>query len=118
MIKHHLGPQLGVQIMQVSTFSSVLIYRFHCTVEPVYYGHLGTNQRCPDYQGVLIFQVSLHDKAPFGTTARYPDYAGVHIFKCPDLQVPLYLLYAESCVCGRAYIGEVLIQIWLKSMQK
>ena len=28
-----------------------------------------------------------------------------------------YLLYAESCLSGRAYIGEVLIQIWLKSMQ-
>ena len=44
------------------------------TVEPVYYGHLGTNQRCPDYQGVLIFQVSLYDKAPFGTIARYPHF--------------------------------------------
>ena len=58
-------------------------------MEPVYYGHLGTNQRCPtikvsEYQGVLIFQVSLYDKAPFGTIARRPDYAGVHIFKCPD----------------------------------
>ena len=41
-------------------------------MEPVYYGHLGTNQRCPDYQGVLIFQVSLYDKAPFGTIARRP----------------------------------------------
>ena len=30
---------------------------------------------------VLIFQVSLYDKAPFGTIARCPDYAGVHIFK-------------------------------------
>ena len=29
-----------------------------------------------------------------------------------------YLLYAESCLSGRAHIGEVLIQIWLKSMQK
>ena len=34
--------------------------------------------------GVLIFQVSLYDKAPFGTIARCPDYAGVHIFKCTD----------------------------------
>ena len=25
-----------------------------------------------------------------------------------------YLLYAESCLSGRAYIGEGLIQIWLK----
>ena len=30
MIMCHLGPQLGVWIMQVSTFSSVLINRFHC----------------------------------------------------------------------------------------
>ena len=29
MIKHHLGPQLSVWIMQVSLFSSVLINRFH-----------------------------------------------------------------------------------------
>ena len=56
----------------------------YCTVEPVYYGHLGTNQRCPDYQGVLIFQVNLHDNVSFGTTARCVDYAGVHIFNCPD----------------------------------
>ena len=28
------------------------------------------------------------------------------------------VFYAESCLSGRAYIGEVLIQIWLKSMQK
>ena len=52
--------------------------RFVCsfvyTVEPVYYGHLGTSQRCPDYQGVLIFQVSLYDKAPFGTIARCPHF--------------------------------------------
>ena len=54
------------------------------TVEPVYYGHLGTSQKCPDYQVVLIFQVSLHDNVSFGTTARCVDYAGVHIFKGPD----------------------------------
>ena len=29
-----------------------------------------------------------------------------------------YLLHAESCLSGIAYIGEVLIEIWLKSMQK
>ena len=54
------------------------------TVEPVYYGHLGTNQKCPDYPDVLVFQVSLYDKAPFGTIAKCVDYAGVLIFKCPD----------------------------------
>ena len=31
----------------------------------VYYGHLGTNHKCPDNQGVLIFQVSLYDKVLF-----------------------------------------------------
>ena len=52
-------------------------------MEPVYYGHL-TNKKCPDYQGVLIFQVSLYDKAPFGTITKCVDYTGVLIFKCPD----------------------------------
>ena len=33
-----------------------------------------------DYQGVLIFQVSLHDNVSFGTTARCVDYAGVSTF--------------------------------------
>ena len=36
------------------------------TVEPVYYGHLGTTKKCPDYQGVLIFQVSLYEKHHLG----------------------------------------------------
>ena len=30
MIMYHLGPQLGMWIMQVSMFSGVLINRFHC----------------------------------------------------------------------------------------
>ena len=57
-----------------------------CTVEPaVYYGHLGTNHKCPDHQGVLIFQVSLYDKAAsFGTITKCVDYAGVLILECPD----------------------------------
>ena len=55
------------------------------TVEPMYYGHYGTIQKCPDYQGVLIFQVSLCDnKAPFGTITKCVDYTGVLIFKYPD----------------------------------
>ena len=37
-----------------------------------------------DQQKVLIFQVSLYDKAPFGTTTKSVDYAGILIFKCPD----------------------------------
>ena len=54
-----------------------------CTVEPVYYGHFGTDKECPGYQGVLIFQVILYDKVPFGTSTKCLDYAGVLIFKCP-----------------------------------
>ena len=53
------------------------------TVEPVHYGHLGTSQKCPDYQGVLIFQVSSYDKAPFGTITKSVDYACV-LISCPD----------------------------------
>ena len=41
---------------------------YHDTVEPVYYGYLGTSQKCPDYQGVLIFSVSLHNNVSFGST--------------------------------------------------
>ena len=54
-------------------------------MEPAYYGHLGTNHKCHDYQGVRIFQVSLYDKAaPFGTITKCVDYAVVLVFKCPD----------------------------------
>ena len=54
-------------------------------MEPVYYGHLGTNKKCPDYQGVLIFQVNLYAKAPFGTITKCVDYAGgvlINRFHC------------------------------------
>ena len=56
------------------------------TVKPVImnYGNLGTNKNCPDYQGVLIFRVSLYGKAPFGTITKCVDYAGIHIINCPD----------------------------------
>ena len=75
----------GTLLKYSNRYSSTQNTSLHwSTVEPVYYGHLGTSQKCPDYQGVLIFQVSLHDNVSFGTTARCVDYAGVHIFKCPD----------------------------------
>ena len=45
--------------MQVTYINYTYNYIIIHTVEPVHYGHLGTNQRCQDY-------------------------AGVHIFKCPD----------------------------------
>ena len=59
---------------------------FASTVVPVYYGHLGTSKKFPDYQGVLIFQVILYDKVP---STKCLDYAGVLIFKCPRQQVSL-----------------------------
>ena len=37
---------------------------FTHTVEPVYYGHLWTSQKFPDYQGVLIFQVIMYHLGP------------------------------------------------------
>ena len=43
---------------------------YSTTEENVYYGHLRTFKKCPDYQGVLIFQVSLYDKASFGTITK------------------------------------------------
>ena len=54
------------------------------TVKPVYSGHLGISLKCLDYQGVLIFQVSLHVNGYFGTITKCPDYGGVLIFKDPD----------------------------------
>ena len=48
------------------------------TVEPVYYRHLGTNKKCPDYQGILIVQVSLYDKAHLGVCG---------LSRCPYFQV-------------------------------
>ena len=49
------------------------------TVEPVYYGHLGTNQKCPDYQEVLIFQVISCDLGPQPSVWMMQ----VFLFKCP-----------------------------------
>ena len=39
--------------------------------------HLLPEHKCPDYQGVLIYLVSLYTKG------LYLDYAGVLIFECP-----------------------------------
>ena len=59
---------------------------FCCTVKPVYSGHLETSLKCPDYQGVPIFQVGLHANGYFGTITKCLDYEHVPIFKCqcPD----------------------------------
>ena len=61
-------------IQSVLTHFDTLNYQ-----KALYYGHLGTNQKYPDYQGVLIFQVILYDKVPFGTSSKCVEYAGVLI---------------------------------------
>ena len=77
---------MPIVIMYTNNFSWHLFIKYvQCdTVEPVVYGHFGTNQKHPDYQGVQIFQVSLYDKAPFGTITKSVDYSGILIFKCRD----------------------------------
>ena len=65
----------------------------------MYYRRLGTSQKCPDYQGVLIFQVSLHDKVSFGTTARCVDYAGVHISSFLINRFHCIAIHSIFCVC-------------------
>ena len=62
--------------MRYTEQSNINLY----TVEPVYYGHFGTNEKDPDYQGVLIFQVSTYVKAPFGTITN-------ELRMCPYFQV-------------------------------
>ena len=48
-------------------------------MKSAYYGHLGTY---PDYQGILISQVSLYYKASFRVLTKYVNYAGVLILEC------------------------------------
>ena len=63
----------------------------------MYYGHFGTIDKCPDYQGVLISQVSLYDEAPFGGISKCVDYAGVLIFLYTQLYVKFICSYTVSC---------------------
>ena len=60
-LKHHLsGAHVGIV----------------AALTKVYYGQLGINEKCPDYQGVLIFRVILYDKMPFRTSNKCVDYTG------------------------------------------
>ena len=45
---------------------------------------------------------------------------GVQVMETISLQCnsPSQILQAENSKTGRAYIGEVLIQVWLKSIEK
>ena len=78
--------------IQIDSMCSDMRDELTSTVVPVYYGHLGTSKKFPDYQGVLIFQVILYDQVPFGTSTKCLDYAGVLIFKCPRQQVITVIL--------------------------
>ena len=54
-------------------------------MEPVYYGHLGTNKRClnsrcPDIYIIIMIK---HDLI-FETITKCVDYVGVLIYKYPD----------------------------------
>ena len=42
----------------------------------------GTDQRCPDYQGVQIFQVILYDEASFGNPTKCVDSVHINRFHC------------------------------------
>ena len=70
-----------------SFISQTRLYMHHCTynsstVEPVYYGHLGTSQKCPDYQGVLI------SRSVYMIMYHLGPQLGVWILcRCPHFQV-------------------------------
>ena len=44
-----------------SKFTCYMKYRIASTVKPVYSGHLGTQQNCPYYRGVLISECPQFD---------------------------------------------------------
>jgi len=51
----------------------IMLKLWRVIVEPAYYGHLGTSKKCPDYQGVRIFQIILYEEVPFGTLTKCLD---------------------------------------------
>ena len=83
------------------------------------------NKKCPDYQGVLTFQVSLYDTAPFGIRTKIiqvsllssvlinrfcyvnylcmPIYICIHIYIHACMHVCVYMC-ACTCVCVCVYV--------------
>ena len=49
----------------------------------IMHGHLHTRNKCPNYQGVLIFQVIYIKSTIWDLNYKCVDYAGVLIFECP-----------------------------------
>ena len=41
-------------------YVSAYVHNYYIAVETVFYGNLGTEHKCPDYQSGLILQVSLY----------------------------------------------------------
>ena len=73
-------------------------------MEPVYYGHLGTNKKFSDYQGVLIIKVTLYDKASFGTTTNTTK--NIYLIICDtEVHIPIVqisIICAPPCICSGA----------------
>ena len=66
----------------------------------LYYG-----PACPDYQGVLIFQVILYNVS-FITSTKCIDYAGVLSFKCQRYKILLYTyINTNALQCCKIYGG-------------
>ena len=62
------------------------------------YGHLGINHKSPDYQDILISQVSLDAKASFGTISKCMDYMQVALFSSVLINRLHHIMY-----CGQSY---------------
>ena len=70
------------------------IFKRYTTVEPVHNGLLGTYQKCPNYQDVMIFLVIYYDLH----TIKCVDYAGVRSNLFSSDQVPKLKQLVCSCI--------------------
>ena len=92
---YHHSPRVRRYMQSVIKHNETTYIATVATVELVYYGHLGTNKNCPNYQDV---QVSLYDNASFGTITKCVDYASALIFKYPDYCFHCYSSYIASYI--------------------
>ena len=61
--------------------------QYYKEIKRVYSGHLRASLKRPNYQGALIFQVSLQVNGYFGTITKCPDYGIVPNFKCGTTKI-------------------------------
>ena len=66
-------------LLIISTMTTLSIYSETCVFRTTC-----EQPKCPDYQSMLIFQVSLHENEYFGTITKCRDYGGIPIVKGPD----------------------------------